>query len=84
MKHELMQKHKDHPATECPACKGYMKKLISSTSFVLKGTGWYKTDYAASASSDAVQTKKPAKPEKDAAVKAEPKTEDKPEAAAKT
>jgi hypothetical protein len=23
-----------------------MKKMISNTSFVLKGTGWYMTDYA--------------------------------------
>lgn len=30
----------------CPDCRGALKKLISNTSFVLKGTGWYKTDYA--------------------------------------
>ncbi len=27
-------------------CKGKVKKLISNTSFQLKGTGWYITDYA--------------------------------------
>ena len=44
--HEIMQKHNDTPVTECPGCGGTMRKLISNTSFVLKGTGWYKTDYA--------------------------------------
>jgi putative FmdB family regulatory protein len=29
----------------CPVCNGGAKRLISSTSFVLKGSGWYVTDY---------------------------------------
>ena len=29
----------------CPVCNGSAKRLISSTSFVLKGSGWYVTDY---------------------------------------
>ena len=44
--HELMQKITDAPLTACPECGGTMKKMISNTSFVLKGTGWYATDYA--------------------------------------
>lgn len=48
--HEIMQRYTDMPLTLCPACGGPLKKLISSTSFVLKGTGWYKTDYAQPAS----------------------------------
>ena len=43
---EVTQKITDKPLTRCPACKGKVKKLISSTSFQLKGTGWYVTDYA--------------------------------------
>ena len=31
---------------KCPTCKSKVKKLISNTSFQLKGTGWYITDYA--------------------------------------
>ncbi|HBA38665.1 MAG TPA: FmdB family transcriptional regulator [Deltaproteobacteria bacterium] len=42
---EVTQKITDKPLTRCPACKGKVKKLISSTSFQLKGTGWYVTDY---------------------------------------
>jgi len=43
---EVTQKITDKPLTRCPACKGKVKKLISNTSFHLKGTGWYVTDYA--------------------------------------
>lgn len=32
----------------CPTCKGKVDRLISNTSFVLKGSGWYATDYAKS------------------------------------
>ena len=30
----------------CPICKGNAKRLISNTAFILKGSGWYVTDYA--------------------------------------
>lgn len=29
----------------CPICKGEARRLISNTSFALKGGGWYVTDY---------------------------------------
>lgn len=44
--HEVMQKITEKPLTKCPDCGGTLKKKISNTSFVLKGTGWYVTDYA--------------------------------------
>jgi putative FmdB family regulatory protein len=43
---EVMQKITEEPLTTCPECEGQLKKMISNTSFVLKGTGWYVTDYA--------------------------------------
>jgi putative FmdB family regulatory protein len=43
---EATQKITDKPLGKCPTCKGKIKKLISNTSFQLKGTGWYITDYA--------------------------------------
>jgi putative FmdB family regulatory protein len=43
---EAMQKMSDPPLTTCPKCGGALAKMISSTSFILKGTGWYATDYA--------------------------------------
>ena len=75
-KHEIMQKITDLPLTTCPSCSGTLKKIISNTSFVLKGTGWYATDYAAAKSSDtsrAAEKKEGTKPE----TKTEGKTETK-------
>ena len=43
---ETMQKMSDKPLTQCPTCRRKVTKLISSTSFQLKGSGWYITDYA--------------------------------------
>ncbi len=42
---EVTQKITENPLKRCPTCKGKVKKLISNTSFQLKGTGWYITDY---------------------------------------
>ncbi len=43
---ENWQKITDPPLEVCEACGGKMKKLISQSSFHLKGSGWYVTDYA--------------------------------------
>ena len=43
---ETMQRMSDKPLTKCPTCRGKVTKLISSTTFHLKGSGWYITDYA--------------------------------------
>lgn len=43
--YEFMQKFNDPPLETCTVCGGQMQKLISNTSFVLKGNGWYVTDY---------------------------------------
>ncbi len=43
---ELIQKMSDKPLTTCPTCRRKVTKLISSTTFHLKGSGWYVTDYA--------------------------------------
>lgn len=44
---EMLQKFSDKPLTKCPHCSGKLQKLISQSSFHLKGSGWYVTDYAA-------------------------------------
>jgi len=49
---EVWQKMTDSPITRCEHCKGKMRKLISQSTFHLKGTGWYVTDYASKRSSD--------------------------------
>lgn len=43
---EAMQKMTDKPLTKCRKCGGRLEKQWSSTSFQLKGSGWYVTDYA--------------------------------------
>jgi putative FmdB family regulatory protein len=48
---EAMQKFSDAPLACCPSCSGELKKLISHSSFHLKGSGWYVTDYARNGSS---------------------------------
>ncbi|GAK60207.1 putative regulatory protein, FmdB family [Candidatus Vecturithrix granuli] len=44
---EVLQKFNENPLTECILChEGPVKKLISVSSFVLKGSGFYVNDYA--------------------------------------
>lgn len=44
-KTEAVQKFSDPPLSECPKCQGELKRIISRTSFQLKGAGWYSSDY---------------------------------------
>lgn len=49
---EIIQKFNDEPLKNCPLCGAEMRKLISSSTFILKGSGWYVTDYARKSNSD--------------------------------
>ena len=67
---EALQKMQDPPLTDCTFCgQSALTKLISKTSFQLKGSGWYATDFrdkSPTASGDKQDEKKPgenAKPE---------------------
>ena len=43
---EMLQKFSDPAPSQCEACSsGPLQKLISQSSFVLNGTGWYVTDF---------------------------------------
>jgi putative FmdB family regulatory protein len=55
---EVWQRITDQSATKCARCKGKMRKLISQSSFHLKGTGWYVTDYASKKETDGKKAKK--------------------------
>jgi putative FmdB family regulatory protein len=59
---EATQRITDKPLRRCPTCKGKVAKLISSTSFQLKGSGWYVTDYAGKKDSSGTNPKEDAKP----------------------
>jgi putative FmdB family regulatory protein len=41
---EAVQKFSDDPLTECPACKGRLRKVFSPVGIVFKGSGFYRTD----------------------------------------
>jgi len=60
---ELWQKITDKPTKVCPQC-GHrtLKKVISATSFHLKGSGWYVTDYGKSSQPGAKDTEAKATP----------------------
>ena len=45
---EAMQGIKEAPLKKCPTCRGKVERQISRGSFILKGSGWYATDYAKS------------------------------------
>lgn len=43
---EKLQKISDPPLRDCPACgKPALAKRVSASSFRLKGSGWYETDF---------------------------------------
>lgn len=56
---EVTQRITEDPLKKCPTCKRKVHKLISNTSFQLKGSGWYVTDYAR-AGKDKSGSKEPA------------------------
>ena len=45
---EEWQKGFEDKDVACPVCGHKAKRIISNTAFVLKGTGWYVTDYCRS------------------------------------
>lgn len=49
---ERIQGVNDPPLKKCPACGGRMEKMLSQGSFILKGSGWYATDYASKTNGD--------------------------------
>jgi putative FmdB family regulatory protein len=60
---EVSQKISDPLLKECNICGGELKKLITGTSFVLKGGGWYVTDYPSADRKKAMEAKKDKKSE---------------------
>lgn len=42
---EILQKINSEPLQNCTRCNGKVDKLISTSSFQFKGSGWYVTDY---------------------------------------
>ena len=43
---EVVQSFRDDALTECPACKGELRKVFSAAGIIFKGSGWHIKDYA--------------------------------------
>ena len=43
---EVQQKMSDAALSHCPECEAEVKKIVSVSSFQLKGSGWYSDGYA--------------------------------------
>ena len=59
---EALQSITAQPITKCIYCQGKTKKIVSLSSFQLKGKGWYITDYKNNTGSE-IKKEKPAKKE---------------------
>jgi putative FmdB family regulatory protein len=83
---EKVQKFSDEPLSRCQNCGGHVHKLISKTSFILKGTGWYVTDYASPERKKAggIKNKSVTKTDTKTETKTETRTETKSESKAET
>jgi putative FmdB family regulatory protein len=60
---ELVQSFNDEALTECPSCKGTLRKVFGNIGIAFKGEGFYKTDSRKKASKDS-DTKSPSSTEK--------------------
>src|ERR1051325_2921063 len=49
---EAIQKVSDPPLKRCEKCRGKLNKAVSRTSFQLKGSGWYLSDYSRKSSGE--------------------------------
>jgi len=57
---EEWQKDYEERDIPCPVCGGNASRIISSTSFVLKGGGWYASGYSGPAPTTSAETTPPA------------------------
>jgi putative FmdB family regulatory protein len=73
---EQVQSFSEDALTECPECRGRLRKLFNAVGVVFKGSGFYRTD--SRSGTTATDTPAPAKTE----TKTDAKTESKPAPAA--
>jgi putative FmdB family regulatory protein len=75
---EIRQRISEPPLQICKACGGEVRRLLSATPFILKGGGWYVTDYPSDSRKKALESE--TKTEKKTEAKTETKTETKTDA----
>jgi len=62
---EVIQKFSDEPLSTCKRCSGKLTKLMSQSTFHLKGSGWYVTDYANKSDKPSSSKEQKKEPKKD-------------------
>jgi putative FmdB family regulatory protein len=76
---ELRQRISEPALTVCDVCGGEVRRLLSAAPFILKGGGWYVTDYPSESRKQALQSEKSSEKSSDkASDKAADKASDKP------
>ena len=55
---EVKQRISEAPLTACDVCGGPVRRLISPAPFILKGEGWYVTDYPSASRKKAMESEK--------------------------
>jgi putative FmdB family regulatory protein len=75
---EYIQGLSEGPKRKCEECGGRLEKLVSRSGFVLKGSGWYETDFKDQGSKPPKSEANGSSPAKPAAAKKESKPAAKP------
>ena len=76
---EIRQRISEPPLTKCDVCGGPVRRLLSAAPFILKGEGWYVTDYPSESRKKARESEKSSdKPADKPADKSADKPSDKP------
>ncbi len=56
--YEVRQRISAAPLTACQFCGGHIHRLLSATPFILKGGGWYVSDYPSESRKKAMEAEK--------------------------
>jgi putative FmdB family regulatory protein len=76
---EIRQRISEPPLTTCEVCGGAVHRLLSAAPFILKGEGWYVTDYPSESRKKAREAEKSSSAVADTSAKTETKSESKSE-----
>jgi putative FmdB family regulatory protein len=76
---EIRQRISEPALTVCDACGGEVRRLLSAAPFILKGGGWYVTDYPSESRKQALKSEKSSEKSSDKSSEKTPeKSSDKP------
>ncbi len=76
---DQVQSFADSSLTECPECRGRLRKLFNAVGVVFKGSGFYRNDSRPTSSESSSESKSDSKSDSSSDTKTEKKTEAKSE-----